>query len=513
MALDTDTLKRRATEVLRGFSPSQIVIIGLLSVLGLTGAVFFLKWVSTPSYGVLLAGLDPKDAQAVTAKLTADGVTYKLEAGGSTVLVPQADIAKERIAVAAEGLPAGKTADGWAAFDKQGLTASSFQQQVAYQRAMEATLANSLADIEGVSEAQVHLALPEKKLFTENQDPARASVLVKSRGTLPDDTVSAITHLVASAVPGLSAKDVSITDGSGQLLTGSGDNSSSKADTARRAYEDSLSAQVTSMFDTLLGPGRAVVRVNASIDTSSTTIDSEVYDPTKTATLTQSASSEVYNPTPTATTAGGTVTTAPDQTTTGSETASGYTKDESASTQGVSKTVTHQEIAAGNIKRLTVTVAVDRNAKNLPPTADLQAMVASAVGLDTNRGDTLSVTTPAFLQDESTEAAGEAAASGGPLSLVQEQAPRAIGALLLLFVGFGFLRTIKKGAEITAAVASGKRGNKKAVAAPASRAALPAGTVPAQRPQSDLLGVLDENPDEVAGMLRGWMANVGGGDR
>jgi flagellar M-ring protein FliF len=178
MPVDADALKARALGAARAFSPSQLVIAGLLTIVGLTGAVFFLRWVSAPTYGVLLAGLDAKDASAVTAKLSADGVAYKLEGGGTTVLVPQSVLDKERIAVAAAGLPAGTTQDGWAAFDKQGLTSSSFQQQVAYQRALEATLAGSLQGIEGVRSAEVHLALPERRLFSAEQDPARASVLV-----------------------------------------------------------------------------------------------------------------------------------------------------------------------------------------------------------------------------------------------------------------------------------------------------------------------------------------------
>jgi flagellar M-ring protein FliF len=520
-ALDVDVLKARALSTLKGFSPSQLVIIGLLSVLGLTGGVFFLKWVSAPSYGVLLAGLDPKDAQAVTTKLTADGVQYKLASGGTTVLVPQASIDKERLSVAAAGLPAGTTQDGWAAFDKQGLTSSSFQQQVAYQRALEATLAGSLQGIEGVKSAQVHLALPEKRLFSENADPARASVLVQSTGTLSDSTVDAMTHLVASAVPGLAPKDVSITDGSGTLLTG-GATSTGKADTARRSYEDALSAQVTSMFDTLLGPGHAVVRVNAEMDTSDKTIDTQVYDPKQAAILSQTTSSEKYNPTTTGTTTtGGPVTTATATgatpgPTTASAGSNGYSKADSSTTNGVSVTQTHEVVAPGGVKRLTVAVAVDSNAKNAPTTANIQAMVAGAVGFDPKRGDTLSVTTPAFLVS-STKTPATSAAKAGPLDLVSSYGPKALGGLLLLFVGFGFLRTVKRGTsteipveQVTAAVEAGRRG---AVAGRRPAAALPGGAIPSQRSSDELLGVLDESPDEVAGMLRGWLANVGSGDR
>jgi flagellar M-ring protein FliF len=521
MAVDTEALKARALGAAKAFSPSQLVIAGLLAVVGVVGAVFFLNWVSAPSYGVLLAGLDAKDAAAVTAKLQADGVPYKLEAGGTTVLVPQSSMDKERIAVAAAGLPAGTTQDGWAAFDKQGLTSSSFQQQVAYQRALEATLADSLQGIEGVRSAQVHLALPEKRLFSENQDPARASVLVQTDGTLSQSTVDAMTHLVASSVPSMSPKDVSITDGSGALLTG--DNvSTGRVDAQRRTYEDSLSQQVSSMFDTLLGPGHAVVRVNAEIDTASTTIDSQTYDPKQSVVLSQKTSQETYAPGTAATTSAGALTSAnatgqlPTSTTT-TTSSNGYQKSDSSVTNGVSVTTAHKELGPGSVKRLTVAVAVDSNAKNLPPTASIQAMVANAVGLDPARGDTISVTTPAFLM---TDAKSGAKADGGshtsPVAVATDYGPKALGVLLLLVVGLGFLRAVKNGTareipaeELTAAVEAGKR-----AALPGHvTAALPVGSVPAPRAAEDLLGVIDDNPDEVAGLIRGWLENAGSSPR
>ena len=526
-ALDMDALKARAVSTLKGFSPSQLVIIGLLTVLGVTGGVFFLKWVSTPTYGVLLAGLDAKDAAAVTAKLSADGVPYKLASGGATVMVPQSSLDKERIAVAAAGLPAGSTQDSWTAFDKQGLTSSSFQQQVAYQRALEATLAGSLQQIEGVTGAQVHLALPEKRLFSETQDPARASVLVQTNGKLSDSTVDAMTHLVSSAVPSLSPKDVSITDGSGTLLTGDG-SSTGKADTARRSYEDALTAQVTSMFDTLLGPGHAVVRVNAQMDTSDKTIDTQVYDPKTAAILSQTKSSEIYAPTTsgangTATTTSGAVTSAtptgtvPATTTTTTTSGNGYTKSDSSTTNGVSVSTTHEVVAPGGVKRLSVAVAIDSGAANAPTKTDISSMVAAAVGLSPTRGDTISVTTPAFLKSTTKTSATAGAKKSGPLDMVSAYGPKALGGLLLLFVGFGFLRTLKRGTssdlpaeQVTAAVEAGRRGS---LGTKTTVTALPAGSVPVQRSSEELLGVLDDSPDEVAGMLRGWLANVGPGDR
>lgn len=517
--INADVLKARALGTVRAFSPSQLVIVALLSVVGLTGAVFFLRWVSAPTYGVLLAGLDAKDAAAVTAKLGADGVPYKLEGGGSTVLVPQSVIDEQRIAVAAAGLPAGSTQDGWAAFDKQGLTSSSFQQQVAYQRALEATLSGTLQQIDGVRSAEVHLALPEKRLFSENQEPARASVLVQTSGALDDSQVDAMTHLVASSVPSLSPKDVSITDGDGTLLTGNG-SSSAKSEANRSRYESQLTAQVTSMLDTMLGPGHAVVRVNAEVDTASTTIDSQTYDPKKSVVLSQRSTEEVYAPGTGSTTSTGAVTSADaagqlPQTTTTTSKGNGYSKSESTTQNGVSVTSTHKVLEPGGIRRLTVAVAVDSNAKNAPSTADVQAMVAGAVGLDPARGDTIAVTTSPFLIAEDAPAAAAAdGASGGPVAVATDYGPKALGALLLLLVALGFLRAVKNGVttevpaeQLTAAVEAGRR-----QALPGASAALP--SLPEQRTSpEDLMSTLDESTDEVAGLIRGWLENTGSAAR
>ncbi|MDP9435137.1 MAG: flagellar M-ring protein FliF [Actinomycetota bacterium] len=512
-ALDVDGLKRRGRQLFASFSPSQLVIIALLTVVSVVAALAFLRWVSAPTYGVLLAGLDAEDAAAVTAKLDADGVEYELEQGGSTVLVPKELLDEQRIAVAAAGLPAGKTESGWGAFDDKGLTSSSFQQQVAYQRAMQSELSKAVEGIDGVRRAEVHLALPEKKLFTEQQEKPRASVLVEADGSLSDDAVDAISHLVASSVPGLAPGEVSITDSTGQLLTGQGASAAGdRATKQRQAYEDQLSSRVTSMFDTLLGPGKAVVRVNAEMDTSNRTIDSETFDRDKTAVLSQSATEETYETVPDGQTQGTLTQPATTSTTTD---AGGYTKKQTATQNGVSRTVERQVVSPGGVERLTVAVAVDRNAPNAPAPAELQALVANAVGLDPSRGDTIAVTTPSFLQEDPA-AAEETTEDEGATAAAGQYAAPALGALLLLLVGIGFLRTVRKGTvteipveQVTAAIdaAGGRRGRR--------AAELPAATVPAlpaaqSAPSEEgLLELLDENPDEIAGLLRGWLTTAG----
>ena len=510
-ALDAAALKDRALGAWRSFSPSQLVIIAMLGIVSVVAAVAFLRWAGAPTYTVLLAGMEAEDAAAVTAQLDTDGVPYQLEAGGATVLVPSDLVDAERLRIAAAGLPAGKTDGGWAVFDAQGMTSSSFQQQVAYQRAMEGTLGSTLTGIEGVRAATVHLAMPEKKVFTDEQQPVRASVLLDTSRTLDSGAVDAVTRLVSSSVPGLLPEDVSVSDSSGRLLSADGAGGLQDLE-AQNALEDGLAGRATSMLDTLLGPGHAVVRVSAEIDTSEKTVDSEVYDPKKSVVLSEDSSLETYTTPNGGTTTSGVIAEEQDQAAAAGGDANDYRKEQASKDLGVSRVVTSEKAGAGGIKRLTVAVVVDRDAPNAPATVDVQNLVANAVGLDPARGDTIAVSTPSFLKVD--EAPVEAAPAGGAGS-AKALAPTVLGGVLLLLVALGLLRTLKRGSssevpadEVTAALASaGGQG-----ALPAGAAAvreLPA--APAQRSSSepDLLNLVDENPDEVTALLRGWLANSG----
>ena len=501
MALDVDAARAKATGALKGFSVSQLVIIGLLGVVAVVGAVSFLRWVTAPTYSVLLAGLESKDAAAVTEKLSEDGVPYKLESGGSVVLVPREVLDQQRLAVASAGLPAGKTDSSWAAFDEQGLTSSSFQQQVAYQRALEATLAETLVGIDGVREATVHLSLPEKKVFTEEQQQPRASVLLQTSGELEDGAVDAVTRLVSSSVPGLAPGDVSVSDGNGRLLTGEA--SGRTREKAQAELEDGLTARATSMLDTLLGPGRAVVRVSVELENATRSTDSETFDRDRSVVLDETATEETYEAPPPV--EGGVV---GDPANPQLQGQGSYSKTQSSRTLGVSRTVTRAEEAAGGIKRLTVAVAVDRNARNAPNIADLEALVGNAVGLDARRGDAIAVSRPSFLMPEEEKPVEEE--TGGLASSAAKHGPAILGGLLLLLVTVGLVRTVRRGTskEVTAEQLDA------ALASAAGAHALPAGdaplAIPAPRSAESQVGQLvDENPEEVAALLRGWLVNSG----
>src|ERR687890_1385784 len=189
------------------------------SALGIVAAlVLMVKLASAPSYTTMLTGLDPAETGKITAALDSGGVGYELKNNGTALAVDKGQVAQARIALAEQGLPA-KGQPGFELFDKQKLGASDFQQKVTYQRALEGQIASTIGQVQGVSGAQVSLVLPEDQLFSEEQSPATAAVLLSGSSTgLDPSAVRGIASLVSSSVKGLKPQNVSITDATGPLL-------------------------------------------------------------------------------------------------------------------------------------------------------------------------------------------------------------------------------------------------------------------------------------------------------
>lgn len=497
--MDLQRLLAAAKARLSAFTSAQIVIIGLLAVVGLVAVGAFLRWVTAPSYDVLLAGLDPADAAAVTEQLESSGVPYELAAGGSTVLVPSSQLQAQRLAVAAAGLPEGQS-KGYELLDAQGMTASSFQQQVAYQRALEGELARTLQGIKEVRSATVHLALPEEELYTDKQKPAQASVLLDTAGTLPGDTVQAVQRLVASAVPELEPEAVTVSDTRGKLLSSTdGAGVGSERFEAEQAVEDAAVARADTMLASVLGPGRAVVRVNAELDTAERSTESERYDPERTAVLRKQSAKEDYDAAGTA--IGGVVSVPePGEDGTVDDGRSRYLKDETSEEYGVSREVQRVTEAPGALKRLSVAVMVDENAVGLPTDRVISELVANAVGVDAARGDTISVAAVPF-------ADAEEPAPAAPGQDWTSHAGTGAAVLVLLGIGLAFLRALRhnrvdevplEDLEPAAEV--------HALAATEPAPALPAASAPDRTSELQVLELVDARPDDVTALIRSWLS-------
>ena len=522
--MDVSTPRERLLGAVRQFTPAQAVVAGLLVVLVLGAGVAFVRWVTAPTMSVLVTGLDPSDTSAVTAQLTTDGVPYTLGAGGTSVLVPAEQVDASRVALAGAGLPKGASA-GWELLDEQGLTSSSFQQEVAYQRALEGELARSLTAFEGVTKATVHLALPEETLYSDEEQPRRASVLLDTERPVDSDTVDAVVHLVAAGVPELDPSDVSVSDTDGRLLTSGDGGAAGTGGGDRAAMEDLLAARATSMLDQVVGPGRAVVRVAAELDTATTETEAETYRPDQQVPLRSETSRETYegaDPATQGVVAGETPPIDPAQGAGGS-----YEKADEATEFGVGRNVERTNRGPGGVRRLTVAVAVDSGVPTAPQQAQLTELVGNAVGLDPARGDTITVTSSAFpVADEPAEKEG----GGGIAAVLGSSASTVAGVLVLLAVGAALLRASRgprfaeaEVVDLDAAAPAGELGRGTAALEPGEGAgddasaderrqqeAAQTTAVPEQRPGTDgLLAAVDGRPDAVGALLAQWLAEDG----
>src|SRR3712207_6018261 len=290
----------RARATLSTISLGQKVVIGLLVAGLLLGGSFFYSWITTPTQAPLFSNLASPDASAIVEELNAEGVSYELTDGGTTIMVAKDAVYDLRLSMSGKGLPAGSDT-GYALLDEQGITTSEFQQQVTYQRALEGELSKTLESLDGVRQAVVHVALPEEEVFVTDQKEPTASVLLDlAAGTqLSGEQITAVTNLVSSSIQGMKPDQVSVTDSTGQVLSAAGAGLTAGASDARTQaeldYENRLRQNAQTILDRIVGPNHSVVSVRADVDMSQSSSTSETYTDPGTAPSSESTSRETYN--------------------------------------------------------------------------------------------------------------------------------------------------------------------------------------------------------------------------
>jgi flagellar M-ring protein FliF len=413
----------------------------------LAAALLIVKMAGAPSYTTVMTGVDPAKTTQITAALTAAGVPFELQNGGTAVGVQKGKETAANVALAAKGLNSGTTQPGFEILDKQKLGASSQQQQIAYQRGLEGTIANTIGQITGGGGAQVHLTLAQDNLFADESRSATAAVLLpQDSSDMDPSAVRGIANLVASSVPGLKPAQVTITDGTGTMLwpTGDGDGGGTGGMPAKAAaesrYNTQLESSLNAMLVSALGAGKAQVQVHSDLNVDKVDQQKLAYGKTGVP-LAEKKSTESLKGTGAAAAASGTSGTASNlpgyaanATGSGGSGNNDYKNTTTDSTLGVDKTVTKTTVAPGAVNRMDVAVILDKSVKLAP--ADLTALkssLASAAGLQIkDRGDTLAVTTLAFAK-----VPAAAAAKSGPIPAafagILKGVGIGIGALVFLF--------------------------------------------------------------------------------
>ena len=378
------------------------------------------SWSASTSFITLYSQLDPSDSGQIVDQLRARGIDFELEQGGSTLRVPESVIDELRVDFAAQGLPEGGHV-GFEIFEGNAFTATDFVQRLNFQRGLQGELARTIETFPAVDGARVHIVLPERTLFREDDEPATASVVLQLRPGrgLDSGEVSGIAHLVAGAVAGLEKQSVTILNSTGAILfdgataNQGGIGFTTNQQQLQREYEQTLTHDVQQMLDRALGLGKAVVTVSASlnfdqVEQETSTFDSGANDgvPLSTSTVTEKYTT---NGGSTASAVPGAVANVPGANadlpggTAGTEVATDtaattdYERTESTSNFEVGRTVTRTVTAPGNVERLSVSLLLDDVIPEEQALA-IEQSVAAAIGLDTERGDTSVVTRLTFDQ-------------------------------------------------------------------------------------------------------------------
>ncbi len=370
--------------------------------------------ITEPPKTILYSGLESRDAAAVTAKLDGMAVKYDVKDGG-TILVPADQVTKLRMALAQDNLPAAGV--GYEIFDKSdAFGTTAFVQNINHQRALEGELSRSMQTIDGIQSARVHLVIPERQIFSRDDQQPSASVVLKTAGRMDRGQVQAIQHLVAAAVAGLTPDRVAIVDDRGNLLAGGDDKSGPDAlarnqDEDTTNYENELRQRIESIVSSVVGPNHVQVQVAADINYNHTQTTSEDYNPdTKVVRSTQTIEQNATN------SSGGANAVSVANALPGGQASGGdSSKDTSGRTEEttnyeISKKVTTSTVDGGDVHKLSVAVVVDGSGdtaadykpRSTEEMSKITALVKSAMGFDTARGDQVQVTNMQFARMDDT---------------------------------------------------------------------------------------------------------------
>ena len=388
----------------------------------LASIIFFIVLIvrtNEPQMGLLFSQIDPSDGGKIIDRLRALNIPMEVKGESNQIYVPVDQIARLRMELATDGLPAGGTI-GYEIFDKTDVLGTTHAlMDINFLRATEGEISKSIRTIQGVHSVRVHLVIPKRELFSQEKSSPSASIVIKMKGSsrLSVNQVLSIQHLVASAVPDLSLDKISIIDDKGTLLAKGQDRTEFGTDSAvgqqetRQAFESKLSRSIESLLERTLGPGRARAEISAELDFDKITSTSVEFNPDGQVARSTQNSSEgsngneasaadaitVQNALPEAGAAGG-----------GNQSKNQSTRiDENTSFEISNTTRTHIK-ESGTVKRLSIAVLVDgtykqgadgkdsyspRAAEEITQITDL---VKTAVGFKEDRGDTVKVVNMRF---------------------------------------------------------------------------------------------------------------------
>ncbi|ADY54958.1 flagellar M-ring protein FliF [Syntrophobotulus glycolicus DSM 8271] len=384
----------------RGFweklsKPQRVILIAAPLVV-LTALTILIVWASTPSYAVLFSKLSSTEAGAITTKLKDLNYSYKLEESGATIQVPESQLAQIRLDLANAGLPQ-KSTFSFENLNEVHLGETDKDRQLRYVLGLQNELETTIQTMDGIEYARVHIVIPEQSLFTEKQTESTAAVTVKKNpGTeLSADQVRAIANLLVYSVEGLQIEKVTIVDTNGNVLSDElGKDKTNRMSVTdlqlQQSVENNIQKSVQTMLDKAFGAGKTIVRTNAALNFDQQKITSQTH--TDGAIESRQETSERVSDGQTTGGVPGTETNIPTYPA-DEQTDQGTISEKYTSTENYQPNVVQEEtvVSPGQIKRLTISVMADTDSITAQQLSNIEAIVASAAGVDQNRGDVIQV--------------------------------------------------------------------------------------------------------------------------
>jgi flagellar M-ring protein FliF len=471
-------------------------------------------------YRLLYANLSDTDAASVINWLKEQKVPYRLADDGKAIQVPGDKVYEARIELAGAGLPQGGGV-GFEIFDKQNFGMTDFAQKINFQRALQGELSRSIASLAPVQAARVQLALPEKSLFKDQQQPTTASIILQMTPgqRLSDNQIQGIVYLVSSSVEGLSPDNVTLVDSTGRILSKHNQNNFGGAMTPgmldyEQTVERRLQSRAQALLDRALGPGKSLVQITANIDFSKVEKTEELYDPNS-----QVARSEQTTQEKSGTAVQGGV---PGVQANLKGAAGGAaakptiiptTRSTDTTNYEISKTISKIVSPVGTVKSLSVAVLVSDRSKLGPDgktpvyvprdaseIQSIQNMVSSALGIEATRGDQIKVVSMPFENEFANMPLTPA-----PTSNLYDYLPYikyALLALGLLLLYFLLVRPLLKTLQAEAPTQHYKTVEElESELTNEPRGQLPAPTDPAQKLRQEML----ESQSNPAQVIRKWL--------
>jgi flagellar M-ring protein FliF len=414
----------------------------------------------TVTHQLLYANLNETDAGSVVNWLKGQKIPYQLKNEGKNIWIPADKLYDTRLELAASGLPSGGGI-GFEIFDKQNFALTDFAQKVNYTRALQGELARTITSLAPVESTRVHLALPEKRLFENQQKPATASVIVTlvPGKTLDKEQVQGIIHLVSGSVTGMNAHDVKVIDASGKVLSSNEKKDSDKNISMdmlafQQEVEQRMETRAMELLDKTLGADNAMVKVTATLDFSKVEKTQELFDADDPVIRSEQQQEEKNEGQGSGGVPGvesniqGKTTAAQ----TGSNPAS--SKNSRTTNYEISKTISKTINPIGSITKISVSLLVadktiparDKEPASTQPRSEeelksLENMVASALGLVKDRGDSINIVSMPFTEAPKTEEPIKEKAT--PATYVREYLPLFKYGLMALSVLLVYLLLIR----------------------------------------------------------------------